>query len=310
MTPAASVVLFSDFGPGGRTDWHEMKAVLAELARQDFREPVEYVLVESATRRDSIPADLALVLPSLKVAISPAVTSAALKNAGVRAASAEIVGLLPADCLPATDWLSQMVAALRRRPDAAAVSGRTDYPGRSLALRTCALLERGFLDPGGAGDTWSVSYNNAGYRRSLLMEHPFPELDFACGGKTHAEAIRRGGHRVVFEPAMKVVHHFEGWVLEKDIRRNLGYAAIASRRHEPRIAFGWVTRLGYGAIPLLLAARTLYDFRVCLRSGRDYGIRWYETPFALAAAAAVRLLEVPGMVHAVRGRPLPATAFR
>ena len=310
MTPAASVVLYSDFGPGGKTDWHEMKAVLAELARQDFREPAEYILVESAERAHTIPPDLADGLPSLKVVVSPATTSAELKNEGVRAATAEIVGLLPADCLPAPDWVRRMVEALRRRPDAAAVSGRTDYPGESLALRTFALLERGFLDPGRAGDTWSVSYNNAGYRRSVLLAHPFPDVGFACGGKGHAEAFRRGGHRVIFEPAMKVVHHFEGWVLEKDIRQNLGYAAIASRRHEPRIPFSWVTRLGYGAIPLLLAARTLYDWRVCLRSARDYGLRWYETPFALGMAAAVRVLEVPGMVHAVRGRPLPATAFR
>jgi hypothetical protein len=144
----------------------------------------------------------------------------------------------------------------------------------------------------------------------VLLACPFPEVAFACGGKGHAEAIRRAGHPVIFEPAMKVIHHFEGWVLERDIRQNLGYAAIASRRHEPRIPFAWITRLGYGAIPLLLAARTVYDWGVCLRSAGDYGLRWYETPFALATAAAVRVLEVPGMVHALRGRPLPQTAFR
>ena len=57
-------------------------------------------------------------------------------------------------------------------------------------------------------------------------------------------------------------------------------------------------------------SRTLYDWGVCLRRAGDYGLRWYETPFALATAAAVRVLEVPGMVHALRGRPLPETAFR
>jgi hypothetical protein len=310
MKPAASVVLYSDFGVGGKTDWHEMKAVLRELARQDFREPVEYILVESVERKDTIPSDLAEVLPGLKVLVSSARNSAGLKNDGARAASADIVGLLPADCLPAPDWLRRLVEALRANPDAGAVSGRTDYPGRSLALRTFALLERGFLDTGRPGETWSVSYNNAAYRRSLLLDHPFPDFDFACGGKAHAEAIRQAGHRVIFAPEMKVVHHFEGWVLEKDIRLNLGYAAIESRRREPRIAFAWVTKLGYAAIPFLLAARTLYDWRVCLRSARLYGLRWYETPFALAVAAGVRVLEIPGMVYALRRQPLPATAFR
>jgi len=310
VEPAASVVLYSDFGIGGRTDWHEMKAVLAELARQDFAEPVEFILVESAERKDAIPSDLADLLPSLRVVISSATSSAGLKNAGARAASAEIVGFLPADCLPAPDWISRLVAALRGQPGAAAVSGRTDYPGSSLLVRTFALLERGFLDPGQAGDTWSVSYNNAAYRRSLLAAHPFPALDGACGGKAHAEAILRGGHRVIFEPAMRVVHHFEGWGLEKDIRLNLGYGAVESRLREPRITLAWVTRLGYGAIPILMAARTLYDWRVCLRSARNYGLRWYETPFALAVAAGVRVLEIPGMVYALQRRRLPATAFR
>jgi hypothetical protein len=310
MGPVASVVLYSDFGVGGKTDWNEMKAVLVELARQDFREPVEFILVESAERKDDIPSDLTDSLPSLKVVVSPATSSAGLKNEGVRAASAPIIGFLPADCLPAPDWLRRLVGALRAQPDVAAVSGRTDYPGRSLMVRTLALLERGFLDPGQAGETWSVSYNNAAYRRSLLLEHAFPGLECACGGKAHAEAIRGAGHRVVFEPAMKVVHHFEGWAFEKDVRRNLGYAAIESRLREPRIALAWVTKLGYGAIPVLMAARTLYDWRVCLRTARHYGLAWHEVPFALGLAAAVRVLEIPGMVYALRGQRLPATAFR
>lgn len=309
MEPVASVVIFSDYGLGGRTDWHEMKTVLGALARQDFREPVEFVLVESADRRESIPSDLADILPSLRVVVSPASHSAGLKNDGVRATSAPIVGFLPADCLPAPDWLRRLVEALRE-PGIDAVSGRTDYPGTSLVVRTLALLERGFLDPGRAGATWSVSYNNAAYRRSLLREHPFPDLDFACGGKAHAEAILRAGGRMVFEPRMKVVHHFEGWAFEKDVRRNLGYAAIESRQREPRIAFAWVARLGYAAIPFMAVARTLYDWRVCLRSGPGYGLRWYEIPFALGLAAAVRVFEIPGMIAAVRGRGITATAFR
>src|SRR5439155_117621 len=80
------------------------------------------------------------------------------------------------------------------------------------------------------------------------------------------EAILRAGGRVVFEPRMKVVHHFEGWAFERDVRRNLGYAAIESRRREPRIAFAWVARLGYAAIPFMAVARTIYDWRVCLRA--------------------------------------------
>jgi Glycosyl transferase family 2 len=310
MEPVASVVIYSDYGLGGRTDWREMKEVLAAVARQDFTEPVELILVESADRRESIPADLTAILPSLKVVVSPAVHSAALKNDGVRAATAPIVGMLPADCLPAPDWIRRFVELFRDRPDVDAVSGRTDYPGDSLVVRTLALLERGFVDPGRAGATWSVSYNNAAYRRALLVKHPFPDLDFACGGKGHAEAIRRGGGRLYFEPRMKVVHHFEGWDFEKDVRRNLGYAAIESRRREPRIAFAWVARLGYAAIPFMAVARTVYDWRVCLRSGRLYGLRWHEIPFALGLSAAVRLFEIPGMIAAVRGRGMVATAFR
>ena len=67
--PAASVVIFCDYGHGGRTDWQEMKEVLRALARQDFPEPVEYILVESSDRRPSIPSDLADFLPSLRVLV-------------------------------------------------------------------------------------------------------------------------------------------------------------------------------------------------------------------------------------------------
>jgi hypothetical protein len=109
------------------------------------------------------------------------------------------------------------------------------------------------------------------------------------------EKIRMDGGTLRFEPAMHVVHRFEGWRMERRLRRNVGYRAVRVRQLDPRVPYSWMTRLGALSVPLIVAVRTLDSFRDCLRVGREYGVRWFELPLAFAAAVAVHLLEIGGM---------------
>jgi len=310
MDQAVSVVIVSDYGMGGEEAWNDLRATLYALAHQDSQEPAEFILVECADFEQQIPPDLTNIFPSLKIILSPAISASQLKNEGVQAASADIVAILDADCIPDTAWLRHVVTTFRERPDIVAVSGKTMYAGPSILVRTLGLLERAYLDPGREGNAKSIANNNVAFCRSTLLACPFPDYPGGFEGKVHFEAFRRAGYHCLFEPRMRVIHTFNGWKIEKDMRRHMGHTTITCRRVDPRISFSWMARLGFLSVPLFIVARVIYDWLVCVRLSRLYNVRWYELPFALCSAVVVRFLEVPGMIDAVRGKPVQKTLYR
>jgi hypothetical protein len=310
MQPVVSVILVVDYDVGRQEAWNELRATLKGLTRQDFQESMEVFLIEHEGFRQQLPADLLTILPTLNIVGSPEQSAFQLKNVGVQAAASDLIAMLDADCMPDTDWLRRLVTALRTHPDAAVISGKTLYKKTDLVARLFGLFDRAYLDPGGVGDTRFIANNNSGFRRSVLLQYPFPEEAGPFGQKVHTEVIRRAGHRLLFEPQATVRHAFAGWRLVMDIRRHLGHAAITSRRLEPRIAFSWMARLGFFSIPLFFTARLLRTWGICLRSSHAYQVRNYEVPIALCLAVLAHILEIPGMINAVRHKPITNSAFR
>jgi hypothetical protein len=308
--PVASIVIVSDYGSGDEKGWQDLRPTLSALAIQEFDEPVEFLLVENSRYRNSIPNDLTTILPSLELVFSDSESSYALKNDGARAARAEFVGILDGDCVPERGWIRHMINALREHSEFALVSGRTVYEGRTISERAYGLLSRSYLDRGDIGPTDSIANNNSGFRKSVLLDCPFPDAIGAFGERLHVEQIRRAGHRMLFAPGMPTTHAYEGWDMEKDVRRNSGYATIKVRQIDPHIQFASVLRLGHLAIPLFVLGRTLYDWWNCLRNGRYYGLSWYHQPVALALAVVVHMLEISGMKLALNGGSFGSSAYR
>ncbi len=309
-TPALSVVLVSDYAAGAPKGWEDLRVTLTSLARQDYGGSVEYLLSESVEHADSIPADLTSLLPSLRVVLSDARGSYALKNRGVAAAKADIVAILDADCRVGPDWAGRLVAAFQAHPEATAVSGRTTYEGRGTGERILALLSRSFLDPGRAGPTRFVSNNNAGWKRAAFLAHPLPEDSGPFAARMQSEAVLRDGGRLLFDPELRTTHEFEGWRMEADIRRNAGYGTVITRIRDRRMPYAWLVGFGRPAIPAIAAGKTWHIWRDCLRCWRQYGVRPRELPLALAVAPVVIALEIPGMWAAFANRELSATAYR
>jgi cellulose synthase/poly-beta-1,6-N-acetylglucosamine synthase-like glycosyltransferase len=171
--PAVTVVVVSDYVEARQKSWTDERAVLRALGEQDFLESFEVILMENGTVQGSTPADLLSRCPGSRMEFSEATTSAELKDAGVMRANGELIAILEADCVPAPDWLRHMVSALRERPDYAAASGKTLYPGRSMFVRCLTLLDRSVY-PGGSGPTASISNNNSIVRRGVLDRYPYP----------------------------------------------------------------------------------------------------------------------------------------
>jgi glycosyltransferase involved in cell wall biosynthesis len=280
----------------GRTaeDWNYLRETLRALADQDFDERVEVILVDSTPPGQQMPPDVMSICPSMRV-IGGSGTTRELLNAGARAASAELVALLDSDCTAAPGWLSGAVDAMRRHPEIAIASGRTTYAGKSFRDRVLATLSRSFLDPGAPGPTRFVSSNNAIFRRKVLLAHPLGNYPRTLALRMQSEEIQLAGGTFYFEPRMFVEHRFEGWPMERRIRRHVGYRTIKVRQLNPRVPYAWLLRMGMLSIPFFIASRTLDSCWDCLRAGRYYGLRWFELPAAFAMALVVHLLEIGGM---------------
>lgn len=308
--PAVSVVLVCDHTAGQPKGWADVRAALTALSRQDFDETAEFLFFESECYRDQIPPDLNSILPSLQTQVIAERSGYALKNAGVQAASAEIVAILDADCEPDPSWLTRLTKALRAHPEAAAVSGKTVYPQQSFSVRVCALLARSYLDPGQAGLTHFIAINNCAFRRTAYLSHLLPTTIGSFTSRIQSEALLRDGWELLFDPQMQVTHDFEGWRMEADLRRNAGHGTIITRLREPALPWAKLAQLGRLTIPVILAGKILESWRDCVRCGNLYGVRWFELPAAMLLSVGIHLLEYPGMWRAYEGTGLKASSFR
>lgn len=300
MTGAVvSVIVVSDFEDSGQRSWRNERKILEGLARQDIREPFEVLLVENELYRDAVPRDLAVICPGLRIVHSPATQSAQLKDFGVSQVDTELVAVLEADCVPDPSWLRVLVGVLRQRPDMSAVSGRTSYGDETMYRRSLSLVDRSFDDLGRSGVTGGVSNNGALYRGSLLLRFPYPPaITPFTSARLRIQAMRQAGHVFFFEPAAVMRHAMGGWDFIRDFRRHTGYSDM----------FCHPTR-GLRSIPGLLWQRRCRETRDCLRLGSTY-LRWYDWPLTAALLATVPVLELPGMLDALRERAtIPKTSY-
>jgi hypothetical protein len=308
---AASIVVVSDYNPAtADRSWADERRCLAALAAQNVAEPFEIVISESKRWESRFPPDLLSIASNTRVSFSESETSYELKNAGARVAQAAITVILDADCQPSANWLTILIETMRRLPDVDVVSGRTVYEGESTSTRILALITRSYLDPGRAGRTRFIANNAAGFRSDVLRRHPLPENLGPFSARVQSEAMLREGHVLWFEPGLEVIHEFEGWPMEADIRRNIGYGTIATRLEHGDLPYARLVRAGPLALPFVWAGKLLNSWGDCLRCAPDYGVRWFELPLAMAASVAVTVLEIPGMIAGYRRTPISRTAYR
>jgi glycosyltransferase involved in cell wall biosynthesis len=154
---------------------------------------------------------------------SPGVIAA--MNAGLDASRGDVVAMTDDDSAPHADWLSQIVAAHAGDPRIAAVGGRDwVYSFRTGRLidgsasvvgridRLGRLTGNHHLGVGPARDVEVLKGVNLSVRGELLRQIRFDERLRGVGTEHHWElalclTLRRGGWRVVYDPAIAVDHY-------------------------------------------------------------------------------------------------------
>jgi GT2 family glycosyltransferase len=232
--PSVSVVIASRRPP------ERVRACLEALAAQDYpRTAFEVVVVD-----DGSPVPLASVDSGLGETLRTRVHTqahagpAAARNAGARIATGRFLAFTDDDCRPASDWLSRLIDALVRQPDAL-VGGvvLNALAHDRYAEATQALIE--FLYEAYGDDPsrrFLTSNNLAVSREAFLAAGGFDESFPVPGGEDRelCERWSARGHQLVHVPGA-VVWHAHAMTLRSFLRqhRNYGRGAYHVRRLRP-----------------------------------------------------------------------------
>ncbi|MDH3669487.1 MAG: glycosyltransferase family 2 protein [Paracoccaceae bacterium] len=297
----ASIITVSDHKVGKAEGWAALRETYKHLAAQDYREPVEFLLVETEGAHHAIPEDIKGLVPDLRIVTTPGTSSFDLKNAGAAAARSDFVIILDADCRPAPGWWRAIYEHRLRHPEAAVISGRTFYEGEGVLPKVFAVIDRTYVDAGESGPTHAISNNNAGFSRQILLDHPFSNEVGPFGSEPHAARVKASGAALRFESGMLAYHAFTGWDMVREERRHIGFSMTRYRQLHPDAARGWMVKYPPLWTVYLVAASTASDVRRSLRFGRAYGLKWFHVPYLWLCSARTHLLEIPGIRLALSG---------
>lgn len=294
-----SVIVVSDYGDPNQKSWRDERNVLHALTQQDIGEQFEVLLVDNVSLQHKVPPDLFNILPTLKIAFFDSCQSGQLINHALGQSSGNLVALIEADCIPAPDWLRLLVEVMIKNPDVSTASGRTTYGGSSIIVRCLSLLHRGFSDPGASGPTIHISNNGTLYRREVLEQFPYPKAItpfLSCWMRNNE--MQRNAHLFYFERRAEMIHAFSGWKFVFDFHRNTGYSAMMIYQE-----------VRYSKILKLLFQSLAIKCSSCFRLGKNY-LYWYDWPSILVLLFILPLLEIPGMIDAIRGTDkIPHTVY-
>ena len=171
--PVATIVTVSDHKTGDAESWEALRRTYRHLAEQECSHEVEYMLVETeGAAHKAIPDDIEGLLPGLRIATTPGISSFDLKNAGAQAARSSFIIILDADCRPGKGWLQAVTDHHLSHPEAAVISGRTFYEGEGLLPKIFAIIDRTYVDAGKAGPTWAIPIIMAALPGTLCWRTP------------------------------------------------------------------------------------------------------------------------------------------
>ena len=181
-----------------------------------------------------------------------------LWSAGISQSKGEIVALTTAHCVPANDWIEQVIAA--HNTTAAGVGGAIDGDagGNLVDWAICFCRYSRFLPPLIAGEVDDIPADNAAYKRVPLFRHEREWRDGFWEPQLH-RALAQEGLALHNAPAMLVRH-----------RHSYDFAGFMQQRflHGQKYGRWRASILSPGKRALMLAASPLIPFVLLQRAAR------------------------------------------
>ena len=248
-TPAISAIYFT------LTDFEAIRRVVSAWSRQTAASNVEAILVCPDEATVGIEENLFANFRSWKVVECDRVdSSACMRVAGIRAASAPYIAITEDHCFPHKRWAELILAKLEEGYDAVCGSFRCANPRRTMSWSNLLVEYTTWMEPIEDLEPDFIAGHNSAYRVESLMKLD-DELDklFEAETALHWEMGRRFGARFAVEPAARHHHlNFEKVLPSLGIRFVAGWSFADGRRQ----SWGWPTRLLYaGGSPLIPLVR-------------------------------------------------------
>jgi len=184
--------------------WPALKECLTALLRQDSAHPLEILVADRTGGAHSHGAHR--LDPAIRILPAEPTTSIPrLRAQAIRAATAEIVGVIEDHVVVPSSWVDRMLAVHRR--GARVVGGPIVNGATERTVDWAAFLceYHASLRPRPAGEVHWLPGNNVTYRRDLLLPH----LDLLdAGGWEDAlhNALRAEGASLIYDPDVAVRH--------------------------------------------------------------------------------------------------------
>ncbi|MDX1383888.1 MAG: glycosyltransferase [Thermoanaerobaculia bacterium] len=256
MTLAVSVVVPTRDRPG------PLARCLASLARQTLgRDRFEVIVVDDGGSPDLAPI-LAGVAGQIELVHlrQDHAGPAEARNRGTRHAGARHVAFTDDNCVPARDWLEQLLAEVETDGGAPVmVGGRIDnaLTANVFSAATQLVLDLVYdhFNAGGRRPYFFASMNLAVPKRPLLEIGGFDASFLTAEDRELCDRWRASGHGLVYAPAARV-HHAHDLDLGSFWQQHVGYGRGAAHYHRARAARASGTLLAesgfHAALPRLL----------------------------------------------------------
>jgi hypothetical protein len=225
----------------------------------------------------------------------------------MKEATGEVVALLDSDTIPVDDWAREILATIAGGADV--VAGKVRFPKAAPFTRLFALFDYGHLRNDADGQAPCFNVSNCAMTAAIARRYPFDErLTRFGGGTLLGRKLKSLGYRIVYNPAVAVVHNDKGLAKHLLVRFRTGHEAVQlCRLDDGRVlADSKYRKLGVLAPFVTAVRRVSLDWRAVLALRRDFEIEYYEIPFFYAASVAIRSVEaVAGVISVVRPNYFP-----
>ena len=255
-SPEMSVVIVTD-------RYETIHKTLRHLRTQTVKDHLEVVIVApSAEQLDLDYSELKDFLQVRVVEIGRLQSLSWARAAGVRQASAPVVGFVESHSYPAPGWADALIEA-HRQPWAAVGPAVSNANPKTAISWASFLLDYGrWFEPAAAGEIDDLPGHNSSYKRQTLLDYG-SELEAMLEAESmlHRD-LRAQGYRLYLEPKAKIIHLnislLSSWIPER-FHAGRRFAAARARLWSP------LRRLLYAGgsplIPLVRLPRILGDIR-------------------------------------------------
>lgn len=246
---------------------HHIRRLLTSLQTQTVRGELEIIVVCNRIPPDGLDESLLTSFAASRfITVERMDSTAQVRAAGVRTATAPLVAFTEDHCLPEPSWAETLVRA-HREPWAAVGPAITNGNPRSLLSWANFAIEYGqWLYPLPGGEALHIPGHNSTYKRDILLSYGDNLADWLEAESILHWNLREKGWKVALEPAARAAHFNVSRLLPTlALRFEVGRHFAGMCRSQWSLA----RRLLYiGGAPLIPFVRLARIVRQFLRPGR------------------------------------------